>query len=286
MQTYSTNHRPTKQAPSEPSSIGALFVELLKADPRTLDDGNPRRQRPDDGERLDDLDDEYPDDEHREALPAPVSSPYERSAAEQGRIFEVADQGPAAKPSQPHESPAPVETQPPKAAHKALRADSIDFKVVAVAAFEAFSRKGQEIDLECGLEVAQHGDQASAAVVAERVYPKIEQWQRRTHGHVILGEKSTRAQVKKWPLGGSLSTSSPSRPPPTGNGPTARPKPTGAETPKHGAPTGGQQQRRSFMLRVHPSSSLPITWAARSSVSTTGWAGMWIATASEPRYTF
>ena len=52
MQTYSTNHRPTKQAPSEPSSIGALFVELLKADPRTLDDGDPRRQRPDDGEYL------------------------------------------------------------------------------------------------------------------------------------------------------------------------------------------------------------------------------------------
>ena len=88
----------------------------------------------------------------------------------------------------PHESPTQPQLQ--KAAHKPQRPDGLDYLAVARAAFAEFSHKGGEVDLEARLEVAEHGDQASAAAVAERVYPKIEQWQRRTHGLHFKGRVS------------------------------------------------------------------------------------------------
>ena len=164
MQTYSTNHRPTKQAPSEPSSIGALFVELLKADPRTLDDGDPRRQRPDDGER--------PDDERTK----PAS---EHSPAELARVNAVRE-----------ESPQPTEVAPEseRAALVKVWPGKVDFREAEQALFDTFGKHEQEIDLECGLEVARHGDQASAAVVADALVGKVAAWQKRRYGRLVLSD--------------------------------------------------------------------------------------------------
>ena len=80
----------------------------------------------------------------------------------------------------------------------AERPDPIPFEQVEVAAFKAFNHKGGEIDLECGLEVHQRGDQADAAVVAEVIIPKVDSWQVSTYGRVILGQAFTSTKVVSW----------------------------------------------------------------------------------------
>ena len=92
----------------------------------------------------------------------------------------------------------PKPTQPSAHPPVSERPDSIPFEQVADAAFKAFNHKGQEIDLECGLEVHQRADQADAAVVAEVIIPKVDSWQAHTYGRVILGQDFTMAKVSGW----------------------------------------------------------------------------------------
>ena len=170
--------RTPKDKPQQLSAflpLGAALDELLKADPRTLDDRDPRRQRPDD------LDCEYPDDKHLEAQPA------EHSQAVRKAAFESHESPPSA---QQHEPPPPTEVAP-ESKRAALAKEwpgKVDFREAEAAFFDTFGKHEQEIDLECGLEVARHGDQASAAVVADALVGKVAAWQKRRYGRLVLSD--------------------------------------------------------------------------------------------------
>ena len=164
MRPNNSKPQPEPQQETAFSTVGAALVELLKADPRDLGDG---RQLLDDDER--------PDYEHDERT-KPAS---EHSPAELARVNAVRE-----------ESPQPTEVAPEseRAALAKVWPGKVDFREAEQALFDTFGKHEQEIDLECGLEVARHGDQASAAVVADALVGKVAAWQKRRYGRLVLSD--------------------------------------------------------------------------------------------------